>query len=99
MNSKQKPSIEDVNLLIDSHPDAMVISDLKGTILAINEKLAQSFGKTRDELIGTFGYDNIETEAGKRRRKIIDNVIKTKKPMELIDQERGRWWKLFFIQF
>ena len=74
MNSKQKSSIEDVNLLIDNHPDAMVISDLKGKILAINDKLVKVFGKSRDELIGTLGYDNIETEAGKQRRKIIEKV-------------------------
>jgi len=74
----------------------MIISDLKGTILAIDEKLAQIFGKSRDELIGTSGYDYVGTEAGKRRRKIIEKVIKTKKPIELIDQNKGRWWKAIF---
>jgi len=62
LNPKQKPSIDDINLLIDNHPDAMIISDLDGTILAINDKLAQIFGKSREELVGTSGYDNVETE-------------------------------------
>jgi len=73
MKPKTKQSFEALNLLIDNHPDAMVISDLNGNILAINE-----------------------TEAGISRRKIIEKVIKTKKQMELIDQERGRWWKGIF---
>jgi len=94
MKPKTKQSIEVLNLLIDNHPDAMAISNLKGTILAINEKLAAIFGKTKEDLIGTSGYDNIDSESGKRRSKIIEKVIKTKKPIELIDQERGRWWKI-----
>jgi PAS domain S-box-containing protein len=96
LNLKNKPSIDILNFLIDNHPEAMAISDLNGKILAINEKLAQIFGKSKEELIGTLGYDNIEAEAGKRRRKLIEKVIKTKKPMELIDKERGRWWKAIF---
>ena len=96
MKSKTKQSQEALNLLIDNHPDAMAISDLKGKILAINEKLAAIFGKTKEDLIGTSGFDNIDSEAGKRRSKIIEKVIKTKKPIELIDQERERWWKAIF---
>ena len=89
MNLKNNPNLEDFNHLIDNHTDAMVISDLEGKILAINEKLAKIFGKSKDELIGTFGYDYVDNEASKRRRDVIKKVIKTKKSMELIDQERG----------
>ena len=96
MKPKTKKSQEALNLLIDNHPDAMVISDLNGNILAINDKLAAIFGKTKEELIGTSGYDYIETEAEIRRRKIIEKVIKTKKQIDLIDQERKRWWKTIF---
>lgn len=96
MNSKFKLSIEDYNNLIDNHPDAMVISDLEGKILAINDKLAKIFGKSKEDLIGTYGYDNVEGEAAKRRREVVKKVIKTKKSMEVIDQERGRWWRAKF---
>ena len=47
-------------------------------------------------LSATSGYDNVETPAAKRRKKVIEKVIKTKKPMELVDNERGRWWKAIF---
>jgi len=96
MKPKTKQSQEALNLLIDNHPDAMVISDLNGNILAINDKLAAIFGKTKESLIGTSGYDCIETKVGTFRRKIIEQVIKTKKPRELIDKERGHWWKTIF---
>ena len=87
---------ENLHLLIDNHPEPMAISDLNGKILVINEKLAKIFGKSKEELIGTLGYENVDTEAGKRRSKIIEKVIKTKKSQELIDKERNRWWKAIF---
>lgn len=96
MNLKNDSSFEDYIFLLDNHPDAMTISDKNGKILAINEKLAKNFGKSKEELIGTSGYDYIGKEAGKRRRKVIEKVIKTKKPIELIDQNKGRWWKALF---
>ena len=42
---------EYLELLIDNHPDPMIISDLNGTILAINDKLAAIFGKNKEDLI------------------------------------------------
>ena len=96
MKPKTKQSQEALNLLIDNHPDAMAISDLNGNILAINDKLAAIFGKTKEDLIGTSGYDHVETKVGAPRRKIIEQVIKTRKPRELIDKERGYWWKAIF---
>ena len=88
-------SIDDVNLLLDNHEDPMAITDLEGKILAINEKLAKIFGKNKEELIGTSGFDNFETKVLTQRRKIVEKVIKNKKPVELIYQEKGRWWKAF----
>ena len=47
MKPKTKQSQEALNLLIDNHPDAMVISDLNGNILAINDKLAAILEKPK----------------------------------------------------
>jgi len=74
----------------------MAISDIDGKILQINDKLASIFGKNKEELIGTYGYDHIDVEVGKNRKKIIEKVIKNKKSIEFIDQERNRWWKTIF---
>ncbi len=85
-----------MNLLIDNHPNSMAISDINGIILVINKKLANIFQNSKEELIGTSGFNFIEDKVGKRRSKIIEKVIKTKKPIELIDQHRGKWWKAIF---
>jgi len=74
----------------------MAISDLDGIILALNNKLAKIFSKKNEELIGTYGYDHIDIDIGKNRKKIIEKVIKNKKSIELIDQERKRWWRTIF---
>ena len=71
IKSKQIQINEDLKLLVDNHPDAMVISDLDGNILEINDKFAAIFGKNKEELIGTYGYDYIDVEVGKSRKKII----------------------------
>ena len=62
----------------------------------MKKKAAKIFNKNKQELIGTSGYDSIETETGIRRKKVIEKVIETKKSMELVDKERGRWWKAIF---
>ena len=96
MKDENKATSEDLDLLIKYHPNPMALSDLNGKILAINDKLAKIFKKSKEELIGTHGFDNIESEAAEQRRKIIEKVIETKKPMEHIDLERGRWWRAIF---
>lgn len=96
IKSKQIQIDENLKILLDNHPDAMAISNLDGVILAINDKLAKIFGKNSEELIGTLGYDYIDVNVGKKRKKIIESIIKNKKSVELIDQERKRWWRTIF---
>lgn len=48
----QKKSEEKFKALLDSAPDAMIISDKNGTIVLINKQTETLFGYERDELIG-----------------------------------------------
>lgn len=96
MSKKPIMEHEDLELLIDYSPDAMALSDKDGRILAINENLAKVFEKPKETLIGTSGYEHIETKASTSRRKIIKSVITSKEKAVFIDKERGRWWKATF---
>ena len=82
--------------MLDNHPGAIAILDFKGIILEINTNLAKIVGKNREELIGTSLYNYIETEKGKKHKEIIKDITKTKKPIELINLKKDRWWKESF---
>ena len=62
MSLKTKQGQDDITLLLDSHPDAMAISDLDGVILGVNAKFATIFRKSKEELIGTSGYDYVKRQ-------------------------------------
>jgi len=96
MSKKPIMKHEDLELLIDHFPGSMALSDKNGMILAINENLAKLFEKPKEALIGTSGYEYVETKAAASRRKIIKSVLSSKKQAVFIDKERGRWWKAIF---
>jgi len=97
MKEKINALSEDLEILIDYHTNPMVLSDLNGKILAINKKLTTVFGKTKDELIGSLGFDHIGKHVVKNRKKAIEKVVKTKKPFIFEDKDYGRYWKTEII--
>ena len=51
--ARQLEAAQDVSRsLLESAPDAMVITDTEGTILRVNAETERQFGYTRDELVG-----------------------------------------------
>jgi len=88
---------EDLEQLIDHYPGSMIISDIKGNILAINSNLAKIFGRSRDELINTCGYSLIEANVSDERKKLTRKAIEKKKPVQYVDFERGHWWRTLTI--
>jgi len=71
-----------LEMLIDSFPGAMVLSDLTGNVLAINKNLAFILETPREELIGKSGYNFIESDVAKTRKVYVEEAIKTKKTVE-----------------
>ena len=93
MNTKSINRIEAFNLLIDNHPDLMIIIDKNGIILAINEKLANIIGESKKILIGKNCFDYLEKSVGEERVTFFKKIMKSQKSDELIDYTYGRWWK------
>jgi PAS domain S-box-containing protein len=92
MEDKKKATSEDLQLLIDFHSNPMVLSDINGIILAINNQLAHILGKNKKDLIGKSGFDYIGKKVIKTRKNIIINVLKTKKSISFEDFDNNRWW-------
>ncbi|KYK22807.1 hypothetical protein AYK21_03525 [Thermoplasmatales archaeon SG8-52-2] len=93
MSEKRNATAYDLDILIDNHPDPMVLSDTIGIICAINSKLAKVLGKTKNEIIGTSGFSLIGKGVVAPRKKAIEEVIRTKKPVTIEDKDMGRWWR------
>lgn len=93
MSKKRSATSDDLEILIDNHPDPMVLADINGIIWAINSKLASVLGKPKDEIIGTSGFSLIGKNVINPRKKAIEKVVKTKKPFTFEDKDKGRWWR------
>jgi PAS domain S-box-containing protein len=93
MTKKRNANSDDLETLIDLHPNPMVLADTKGVVLEINSKLAAVFGKPKDEIIGTSGFSHIGKNVVSPRKKAIEKVVKTKKPVTFEDKDVGKWWR------
>ena len=97
MSKKQIMKNEDLVSLIDNFPGGMVKADLEGKILAANVTLGKIFNVSREKLIGTSGYPYVEKAVGEQRGNVMENIVRDKKTVEIVDYERGHWWKTIFV--
>jgi len=81
---------ETARALLNASLDAALLQGRDGKLLALNERLAQRFGKSVDELIGTCVYDLFPPEFARARRAAVDRVISTKQPYRFEDERAGR---------
>ena len=97
MSKKQIMKNEDLVSLIDNYPGGMVVINLEGKILAANVTLGRIFNLSREKLIGISGYPYVEKAVGEQRRNIMESIVRDKKTVEIVDYERGHWWKAIFV--
>jgi PAS domain S-box-containing protein len=76
--------------LMDALPNPAFLLEKDGTFVAVNEALARSFGRRREELIGRVGYELLSPELAAERRKAIERVISTGTDISFEDSNRGR---------
>jgi PAS domain S-box-containing protein len=70
--------------------DPLVLVAPDGTILAANAITGEAFGAPADTVIGKNAYKLLPPAIVKHRKKIVDRVVKTKKPAEYEDERAGR---------
>lgn len=85
-------SEESLRVLMNSNPEAVFILDTEGIFIAANEKTAQRFGKSIEELIGTNVYSYLTAELAENRRAKVDEVIRTRKPVRFDDSRNNRYF-------
>jgi len=82
-------SDETIRLLLNGIPEAMLLINGAGDILAANITVAQRLGQPLDELIGRNLYAILPFKLAQKRKKIIDDVIRTKVPVRFQDTRAG----------
>jgi PAS domain S-box-containing protein len=81
---------EQFRALLDATPDAAMLIDRNGIILALNEVMAARFKKTVEELLGACAYDILTPELAMRRRELTIQALATGKPLRHVDEREGR---------
>ncbi|HPF33369.1 MAG TPA: PAS domain-containing protein, partial [Candidatus Sabulitectum sp.] len=79
-----------ISALLNASPDAAFLIDTNGVFLAANEELARRLGHERASLMGKCSYDLIPEEVAARRKRWVQQVTTTGKPVVEDDEREGR---------
>ena len=83
-------SEEQFRALLNATPDATVLIDREGTILALNETMAARSGKSIEDLRGTCAYDLFPPDLAVSRKKWADEAFSSASPIRMTDEYEGR---------
>lgn len=86
-----RESEETIRALLNATTDAVLMIDAKGTVLAVNEALAERIGRSVDELIGRCIYDFLPPKVAEARRAKADEVFRSGKPLRYLDERDGKF--------
>lgn len=84
-----RESEETQRAVINAFDDTVILVDLDGNILAINEAAARRLEKHSNKLIGQCAYDFIPSHLAESRKKRVSEVIHLKKPVHFEDSRSG----------
>ena len=85
-------SEQTLRVLLDSTHDLAFLVEADGTVLTVNSKAAERFGKNPEELIGTNIYPLMPPDAVELRKNKAEEVIRTKQPVHYTEENAGRYF-------
>ena len=83
-------SEQTLRTLIDASPESMLLIDTEGIVLFGNETVAHRLGTTVGDLVGRIVYDLFPPEVAANRRRHIEEVVRTGRPMRFEDRRFDR---------
>jgi PAS domain S-box-containing protein/putative nucleotidyltransferase with HDIG domain len=81
--------------LLDATPEAVLLLDRGGIVLAGNEVAAQRLGKTIKDLVGACIFDFLPPDVAATRREHLDEAVRTKRLVHFADCREDRWFEHF----
>ncbi len=83
---------ETMRVLLNSTHDLALLLDTDGTVLTVNTKAAERYGKDPEELIGKNIYPLMPAETVELRKHKAEDVIQTKQPVHYTEEIAGRYF-------
>ncbi|WP_317065640.1 PAS domain S-box protein [Methanoculleus caldifontis] len=87
--TERRQAEEQFRALLDAMPDAAMLIDRDGSILALNEMMAGRFEKSVGELIGACTYDLVPPELAAKRQVLVEQAFASGRPLRLVDEQAG----------
>jgi PAS domain S-box-containing protein len=88
----RRRSEETARAILNASPDLAFLIDTRGAILALNDSFAQTFGRSKEELLGTTAYGHIPPDLGSARKEHIEEVVRTGVPVRFEDERGGKFF-------
>ncbi len=90
---KMEESEATVRVLLDSSTDAAALMDTSGTILMLNTLMAERANSLPDALVGASFFDTLFLESKNIAKKMVAQVLESKKPIFFQDKREGQIFK------
>ncbi|MCK5039283.1 MAG: PAS domain S-box protein [Thermoplasmata archaeon] len=75
--------------ILNATTESIILIDLDGKILTLNNTAAKRLGKSPDELIGKDIAEYLSSDMAKERRSLVDGLIRSRKPIRFQDEHDG----------
>jgi diguanylate cyclase (GGDEF)-like protein/PAS domain S-box-containing protein len=85
----REESERNISALFEATPESVLLLDLDGKVLALNETAARRLKKSRPELLGQNVFDFIPPAVAEERRRWLDEVIRSGKMVRFDDMRKG----------
>ena len=82
-------SEERFRALMNASPNAVMLIDRDGALLALNEVVAERFGGSVQELMGRSIFDYLPPDVAARRKEFVGEVFSTGRPARFVDEREG----------
>ena len=80
-------------MLLNATPDAAALVNVEGIVLASNEKYAEKYHKTSEQLLGSCMYDLFPPELATKRRLSHDQAVRLGNPIRNQEQRDEAWFE------
>ena len=89
MEEALRHSEDTARALLNASPEAAFLIELDGTVITSNAVTAQRMGARIEDIVGKSIYQFLPTDVAESRKKRVEEVIRTAKPVRFEDRRSG----------
>ncbi len=89
-----KKSEQTMRAFLNASPEVMLLINVEGIIIEMNEAAAQNLGKIPERLLGSSVFDLYPSEQIKRKKLIGKKIAQTKTPLRFEERWQERWFDI-----